>query len=162
VLAASKGSEPHEGPARSPWAIVLASMLGAGLALATALWLTRDAPPDVWYGSEHLALTPERAAESFIEAYRSGAFQRAARLSTGTLSRSLMERATRRAEPRADIAQHAFVVQESHRLDNQSLRLVGVLVPTAAEAEAEESVGKPVSLTLVRHGSRYVVREVQW
>lgn len=148
--------------ARGPWALILTSAAGAGLALAAALWSTRAAPPDVWYGSEHLALTPERAAETFLEAYQSGALDRAAQVSAKPLSRKLLARAARGSSATktgsAPAEHRSFVVQESHRLDDLRLRLLGVLV---REGEPD-SAGTPVSLTLIRDKSRYVVQEFEW
>jgi hypothetical protein len=139
--------------ARALWLVFFSAAL-ATLALATALWLTRPAN-DLAMGSERLTgSTPERAAESFIEAYRSGEFERAAHFATAELARTLVQppKQSRSAE------HESFIVQESHRLDGQRLRLSGLLL---REGQAE-SEGRSVALTLHKQDERYLVEEITW
>ena len=124
--------------------IVLASTLLAALALVIALRLTRPAVSNVVFTREHLTDTPERAADSFIDAYRAGDYERAAHFATPSFAKKLHGQ---RAVPRADEdpdQQESFMVQESHRVDDQTLRLQGVLL---REGE-DENDGRSVSLTL--------------
>jgi hypothetical protein len=135
---------------------VLASALLAAATLTLALWLTRPSDQSAAFASERLSGTPERAAESFIDAYQSGAWDRAAHFATGELADKLQQRPP--AERAASADHEAFVVQESHRMQGQRLRLVGVVV---REGEAE-SAGKNVSLVLQKHAGRYLVEEIAW
>lgn len=143
--------------ASRPLWIVLGSALLAGATLASALWLTRPSEQSSVFASERVSGTPERAAESFIEAYQAGALDRAAHFATGKLAQELQ--AQKRPAPALTATEHpAFVVQESHRMPEHRLRLVGVLL---REGEAE-SAGKSVSLTLQKHAGRYLVEEIAW
>jgi hypothetical protein len=138
--------------------LVLASTVLAALTLTVALRLTRPGVSNLAFTREHLTDTPERAAESFIDAYREGDFERAAHFATRSLAAKLR---TERPLPRADEEpeQHeSFVVQESHRKDDQTLRLQGVVL---REGE-EESEGRSVSLTLHKQAGRYLVEDFSW
>jgi hypothetical protein len=138
---------------RALW-FVLASAVLAALTLSAALWLTRPRGDGLTASERLTGSTPERAAESFIDAYQSGAFERASRFATGELAQTLAARAS---DP-SDAEHQSFVVHESHRLDAQRLRLSGVLV---REGQAE-SDGRAVSLTLQKHNDRYLVEEITW
>jgi hypothetical protein len=140
---------------RALW-LVLCSALLATVTLSVALWLTRPSDEAASSGERSAGSTPERAAESFIEAYRSGAFERAAHFATGQLAQTLIGRAEGPAQRAME--HESFVVQESHRLEQHGLRLSGVLV-REGQAEAE---GKAVSLTLQRQDGRYLVEEITW
>jgi hypothetical protein len=135
---------------------VFGSALLAFATLALSLWLTRPSEQSAAFASEHLGGTPERAAESFIEAYRSGAWERAAHFATDELAAKLRQRP--HAEHVVTTDHEAFVVQESHRMQGQRLRLVGVML---REGE-DESAAKNVSLVLQKHAGRYVVEEIDW
>jgi hypothetical protein len=138
--------------------LVLGSALLAALALVVALRLTQPAMSNAAFGREHLTDTPERAADSFIDAYRAGDNERAAHFATPALAKKLL---AEQPLPRADEEpeQHqAFVVQESHRKDDQSLRLQGVLL---REGE-DENEGRSVSLVLQKLDGRYLVEELTW
>jgi hypothetical protein len=126
--------------------------------LAIALWLTRPTELTAAFASERMSGTPERAAESFIDAYRSGALDRAAHFATGKLAQTLQAQAKRPQPAPAANEHEAFIVQESHRLEGQRLRLVGVLVH---EGEAE-SAGKSVSVIVHKHTGHYLVEEIEW
>lgn len=139
---------------RSLW-VVLASAVLAALTLSAALWLTRSSSEALTASERLLGSTPERAAESFIEAYQSGAFDRASHFATGELAQTLAARPKSLVE---HVERESFVVQESYRLESQRLRLSGVLV---REGQAE-SDGKAVSLTLQKHDDRYLVEEITW
>lgn len=141
---------------RALW-LVLASAVLAALTLSAALWVTRPSGAALTASERLTGSTPERAAESFIEAYQSGAFERASHFATGELARTLAARPKSFAE-RVETEREAFVVQESYRLEAQRLRLSGVLV---REGQAE-SDGKAVSLTLQKHNDRYLVEEITW
>jgi hypothetical protein len=130
----------------------------AAVALTFALWLTRPTEQSATFASERLGGTPERAAESFIDAYRGHAFARAAHFATGKLAQTLQAEAQNKQPARAAGEHEAFVVHESHRMEGQRLRLVGVLV---RDGEAESS-GKSVSLTLHKAAGRYLVEEIEW
>lgn len=143
---------------RALW-VVLASAVLAALTLSAALWLTRPSGEALTASERLLGSTPERAAESFIEAYQSGAFDRAAHFATGELAQTLAARPKSLAErPETEPERESFVVHESYRLESQRLRLSGVLV---REGQAE-SDGKAVSLTLQKHDDRYLVEEITW
>ena len=142
---------------RTLW-LVFGSAVLATLALGAALWLTRppaDAAMVNGRGSVRLiGNTPERAAESFIEAYRSGALERASHFATAELARTLADLPAGRPAPEHE----SFVVQESHRLGAERLRLLGLLVH---DGQAE-SDGTSVSLTLHKQNGRYLVEEITW
>jgi hypothetical protein len=150
-------SQSETAPARALW-VVLASALLAALTLAAALHATRAPDEPVNQAGDRLTGTPERAAESFIEAYRSGAFQRAAYFASGALADDLRARAQREPAAATPAARDAFVVHESHRMAQQRLRLLGVLVH---DGQAEDA-GTPVSLTLHKQNGRYLVEEIAW
>ena len=140
---------------RSLW-LVLGSAALAASSLSVALWLTAPTE-DAARANQHLASsTPERAAERFVEAYRGGAFTRAAHFAIGPLAESLSARAD--DDTMQGLEQQAFVVHESHRLGEQRLRLSGVLVHEG-QPEAD---GTTVSLTLRKHEGRYLVEEISW
>lgn len=143
---------------KKPFALVLASSVAAAIALVIALRLTRPAVSNAAFTREHLTDTPERAAESFIDAYRDGDFERAAHFATAPLQRKLRgEHPLPRADE--DPEQHeSFVVQESHRKDERTLRLQGVVL---REGE-DESEGRSLSLTLHKQDGRYLVEEFSW
>lgn len=140
--------------ASRPLWIVLSSALLAGATLTGALWLTRPSEQSSLLASERVSGTPERAAETFIEAYQSGALDRAAHFATGKLAQELKGQ----TRPAAANEHPTFVVQESHRMSGQRLRLLGVLL---REGEAE-SAGKSVSLVLQKQAGRYLVEEIDW
>lgn len=142
---------------RSPGVVVLSSSLLAAIALSIALWLTRAPSVDAWHTAADLTVTPERAAESFVEAFRRGAYARAASFATGALARSLRTRPPERAAT-TESDRRRFVLQESHWLRQGRLRLVGVLVNDGED----ESAGQTVALTLMRREQRYFVEDVQW
>lgn len=143
---------------RFPSLTVLASTLLAGLVLAASLWLTRGQSASAWREEAALTLTPERAAEGFIDASRRRAYERAAHFASGALARELRQRA-KAAQPADDPPDaRRFILQESHWLRGERLRLVGVLVN---EGE-DETAGQNVALTLSRYGDRYLVEDVEW
>jgi hypothetical protein len=141
---------------RALW-LVLCSAVLATVALTVALWLTRTSDEARTASERAAGNTPERAAESFIEAYQSGAFARAAHFAAEPLAHTLAARPASSAE-RAGAEPELFVVQESHRLEQQRLRLSGVLVHEGQP----EAQGKAVSLTLQRQDGRYLVEEITW
>ena len=142
--------------ARGLQLVLVSTVLAAG-ALSTALWLTRPRADALTPAERLSGSSPERAAESFIEAYQSGAFARAAHFATGPLAKTLAVRPKSLAE-RTETEHESFVVQESHRLERERLRLSGVLV-REGQAEAD---GRAVSLTLQKHDDRYLVEEITW
>ena len=138
--------------------LVLGSALLAALALTVALRITQPAQSNAAFTREHLTDTPERAADSFVDAYRAGDYERAAHFATPAFAAKLQ---AQKPVPRADEDpdQHeTFVVQESHRNTDQSLRLQGVML---REGE-EESEGRSVSLKLLKLDGRYLVEELTW
>jgi hypothetical protein len=140
---------------RALW-LVLCSAVLATVALTVALWLTRASDEALTASERSAGNTPERAAESFIEAYQSGAYARAAHFAAAPLAQKLAARPESTVEQASE--PESFVVQESHRLEQQRLRLSGVLV-REGQAEAE---GKVVSLTLQKLDGRYLVEEITW
>jgi hypothetical protein len=140
--------------------LVLLSTLLAAAALLVALQLTRPLDADA-YAGERLAGTPERAAESFIEAYRSGAYERAAHFATGALAEQLRAQARTQPQPDARLARarETLIVHESHRMEQQRLRLVGVVL---RDGQHDERQGTSVSLTLHKPSGRYLVEEISW
>jgi hypothetical protein len=142
----------------SPNLSVLASSVCAIAALTFALWLTRARPGDAWELSPALTITPERAAEGFIAAYRTRAFERAASFALGPLAHAL-HAGTLRPPPAAEGGDaRLFVLQESHVLKHDKLRLLGVLVLP----EQDESAGQPISVTVLRQAGRYWVVDFQF
>jgi hypothetical protein len=142
-----------------PVAIVLLSSAAAALALGAALALSRDAGSSS--GLDADTLTPERASEEFMAAYRTRDFAKAASWSTGELGKEMQKRARSapRSQPSAASADgRRWVLQESHVLREDKLRFVGVLV----EPSQDESAGWPVALTIVRRERRYLVEDLFW
>jgi hypothetical protein len=137
----------------SPNRSVIVSSLCATVLLAAGLWLTRARPGDALDLLPALTVTPERAAEGFIAAYRAQAFERAASFATGPLAAALKAKTVRTAADSGDA--RVFVLQESHVLKHDKLRLLGVLVLPSQD----ESVGQPVSVTVIRNASRYWVTD---
>ena len=133
------------------------SSLAAAATLSYALFATRlDA------GYEPPAMTPERAAQDFVLAYRSRDYAAAAKLATGDLRRSLEFR-TRSARLRgarepSETAARWFVIDESFVLAKDKLRFTGVL----AEADTPDARGWPVSITVIRDDEHYLVEALYW
>jgi hypothetical protein len=140
----------------SPVGVWLLSSLAAAAGLSLALTLTRPRAGDSSALERTLRITPERAAESFIDAYQTGAFARAANFATGTLSRSLRSRAR---QPAAVSGQtRLWVLQESHVLRQDKLRFLGVLI----RPDEDESLGWPIALTVVKRDGSYWVEDLHW
>ena len=140
---------------RIPLWPLLVSGAAAALALCAALWLTRPGEDAAWQESVRLACTPERVAESFVDAYRVRAFGRAARLATGPLAAALQRRKdglTREPEDG-----RRFVLQESHWLPDGRLRLVGALLRN----DEEEAAAPTLDVSLTRRGTRWLVDDVE-
>jgi hypothetical protein len=144
-------------PARSPFTLVLLSSAGAAAALTLALTLTRPETHDPFSPNDASQLTPERAAESFIDAYINEDYARAAGTATPAFARSLRARPKHAQSGRADTTL-SWLLQESHVLPADKLRFVGVLLHPGEE----ESAGRPVTLTLLRRDGRYRVDELHW
>jgi hypothetical protein len=140
----------------SPLRLGLLSSLAAGAALCLALSVTRPRAGDSSAVERTLRITPERAAESFVDAYQTGAFGRAANFATGTLARSLRERAKGAAAVGG--ATRLWVLQESHVLRQDKLRFLGVLV----RPDEDESLGWPIALTVVKRDGSYWVEDLHW
>ena len=140
---------------RSPLSIALVSGAAAALALCGALWLTRPGQDAAWEQSVRLASTPERVAEGFVEAYRTRAFQRAARFATGPLAATLSRRKDGPSREPQD--GRRFLLQESHWLPEGRLRLVGALL-----RNDEEEAGAPsLEVSLTRKGTRWLVDDIE-
>ncbi len=131
------------------------SSLAAAATLGYAL-LTTSPSRDV----DHPAVTPERAAQDFADAYQARDYATAARLAGGSLRRSLELRARRaRLQGTRDLAgPRQLVIEESFMLSRERLRFRGVLVPDGAA----ETHGWPVSITVVRRGDRFFAEALQW
>jgi hypothetical protein len=133
------------------------SSLAAAATLGYALYATRLDPE-----REEPAVTPERAAQDFAAAYRSRDYERAAKLATGGLRRSLEVRVRsdrlRGARDGSAPSARAFVIDESFLLEKDKLRFTGVL----AEADTPDARGWPMSITVVRDGDRYFAEALQW
>ena len=74
------------------------------------------------------------------------------------MARELRGRAKTREPASAPPDARRFILQESHWLRGERLRLVGVLL-NDGEAEAD---GQTIALTLSRHEDRYLVEDVEW
>jgi hypothetical protein len=146
--------------ATGPGSVILASALAAACALGAALVITRRHPGDFEAPDRALTITPERAAEGFITAYRAESFERAASFATGPLARAVQAKArtvqAKMSEPATDDRQ--FVLQESHVLRAERLRLVGVLV----HPNQDESEGQAVSVVVMKAKGRYWVEDLEW
>lgn len=143
---------------RYPLRPLLLSSAAAALALGAALWLTRpseDAGWQTWQQSARLTSTPERVAESFVEALRAQSFQRAARYATGALAAGLQQR--RDGLPREVRDGRRFLLQESHWLPHGRLRLVGALL----RSDEEEAGAPTLELTLTQQGARWWVDDIE-
>lgn len=133
------------------------SSLAAAATLSYALFATRleNEPEDV-------AITPERAAQEFVGAYRSRDYAGAAKLATGELRRSLeLRRRSARLQGARDIpvpSSRVFVIDESFLLAKTKLMFNGVL----AEADTPDARGWPVSITVVLDGDRYLAEALHW
>jgi hypothetical protein len=149
----------HAGVARRfPLLPLLVSSAAAALALAVALWLTRadeDAGWQTWQQSVRLTSTPERVAESFVDALRAQGFQRAARFATGPLAAGLQQR--RDGLPREPRDGRRFLLQESHWLPQGRLRLVGALL----RSDEQEAGAPTLELTLTQQGGRWLVDDIE-
>jgi hypothetical protein len=134
----------------------LLSSLAASVCLALTLIATRPGAGPSAAEERALRITPERAAESFIDAYQAGAFERAAGFATGTLASALRTRAKRTAAQGGNT--RIWVLQESHLLRQDKLRFLGVLM----RPEEDESVGWPVALTVVKRDDGFWVEDLHW
>ena len=145
----------------APSSIIAASCALASIALLVALRWSVPRAGDDWQIAASLSVTPERAAEGFVDACRRGAYARAASFATGELARAVKERArsqlAKLAPPNPPDARR-FVLQESQWLRNERLRLIGVLV----NANEDESAGQTVALTMMKREQRYYVEDVDW
>jgi hypothetical protein len=140
----------------SPLGSWLLSSLAATASLALALTVTQPRPGDRSAVERTLRITPERAAESFIDAYQAGAFERAANFATGTLARSLRTRAKHAAAVGGQT--RLWVLQESHVLREDKLRFLGVLIHPAED----ESLGWPIALTVIKRDGSFWVEDLHW
>ena len=145
-------------PPRFPLLPLLLSSGVAALALCAALWLTRPTPESAWENSLRLATTPERVAEGFVRAYRARAYERAAGLATGPLATNLRgRRGARNDAQRAPDDGRRFLLQESHFLPHDRLRLVGALLRN----DEDEASAPTLHVMLTRKGTRWLVDEVE-
>jgi hypothetical protein len=145
----------------APGTVILSSAFAAACALGCVLWITRPRPGEFEMPDRALTITPERAAEGFITAYRAQAFERAASFATGSLARAVRARAQNphtQNPPAAPSDDRQFVLQESHVLRAQRLRLVGVLI----HPNQDESEGQAVSLVVMKDKGRYWVEDLEW
>jgi hypothetical protein len=142
----------------SPAVSVLLSSAAAAAALGLALWLTRPGTHEGFAPELAVRITPERAAEGFIEAYLVEDFARAASFATDTFARVVTARSKQTISAAHGRVARTWLLQESHVLRADKLRFVGVLV----EAGQDESAGWPVTLTLVRRDTRFWVDELHW
>jgi hypothetical protein len=140
----------------SPVGFWLLSSLAAAAVLSLTLTVTRPRPGDNSALERTLRITPERAAESFIDAYQTGAFERAANFATGTLARGLRSRAKRAAAVGGQT--RLWVLQESHVLREDKLRFLGVLI----RPDEDESLGWPIALTVVKRDGGFWVEDLHW
>jgi hypothetical protein len=141
----------------SPTVYLLASSVAAGAALALTLFWTQPELVDGRTPESSLLLTPERAAEGFIEAYLSEDFARAAGFAAEPFAQTV------RARPRHDATgvsteKLSWLLQETHILRSDRLRFIGVLV----QPGQDEASGWPVTLTLERHATRFQVEALHW
>jgi hypothetical protein len=135
---------------------VLLSSLAAAGTLAVALFAA-GRPSAAALENEHaLNVTPERAADSFIEAYQAQSFDRAADFATGTLQRALRAKAKHPSTHRESA--RVWVLEESHLLRQDKLRFLGVLV----QPDEDESAGCPLALTVVKRDAGYYVEDLHW
>jgi hypothetical protein len=134
----------------------LLSSLAASACLALALFATRPGAGPSVAEQRVLRSTPERAADSFIDAYQAGAFERAASFATGTLCDALRARAKGAAAQGGN--PRVWVLQESHQLRQDKLRFLGVLM----RPDEDESVGWPVALTVVKRDDGFWVEDLHW
>ena len=140
--------------------IPLASAVAAAAALGYALAATRldaESSPSIQ--------SPERAAEAFATAYRTHAYDEAARLATGDLRRNLELRArsarlrgARDAPLATARGTQRFVIDESFMLARDRLRFTG----SVADDDAPEAAGWPISITVIREGDSYLAQAVSW
>ena len=145
----------------SPSSIIAASCALASIAVIVALRLSVPRAGDDWQVAAALTVTPERAAEAFVDAYRRGAYARAASFATGELARAVKQRArsqVAKLSPPSSPDTRRFVLQESQWLRHERLRLIGVLV----NANEDESAGQTVALTMMKRDQRYYVEDVEW
>ena len=140
----------------APVGFCLLSSLAAAACLALTLIVTRPGAGPTAAEERVLRITPERAAEGFIDAYQAGAFERAAGFATGTLARALHTRAKRSAAQGSN--ERVWVLQESHVLRQDKLRFLGVLV----RPDEDENVGWPVALTVVKRNDSFWVEDLHW
>ena len=131
------------------------SGLAAAATLAYALFATGSGatfdPP---------ATTPERAAQEFAEAYQARDWQAALRVAAGPLRRTLEQRArsARLQGHRAVARPRRLEIEESFLLERERLRFTGTLLP----AGPATGRGWPVSITVARHGDRYLAEALSW
>ena len=137
--------------------IVLVSTLAAAASLMLALAVTRPGAQDRFEGSHPQHATAEQVAERFVDAFLAEDYARAAGLATPAFARTVRERIGHRRTPPAT-AGCSWLLQESHMLRANKLRLVGVLL----EAGQDESTGWPLAVTVVERRGRYLVDEVHW
>jgi hypothetical protein len=108
------------------------------------------------------SMTPERAAQEFVAAYRSRDYAAAAKRATGDLRRSLELRVrSARLQGARELplpSTRAFVIDESFLVTKTKLRFSGVL----AKEDTPDARGWPVSITVVREGDRYLAEALQW
>jgi hypothetical protein len=143
---------------RYPWVPLLISSGAAALALCAALWLTRPTPESAWEDSTRLASTPERVAEGFVQAYRARDYARAASLAAGPLAANLRQRKRSRDDARRPPDDgRKFLLQESHWLPKDRLRLVGALL----QNDEEEAAAPTLNVILTRKGTRWLVDEIE-
>lgn len=146
-----------EAPRYSPLPLLL-STAAAGLVLCGALWWTRPTAESAWEDSVRLTATPERVAERFVQAYRMRAYERAASFATGPLATNLHRRHSAREDAlREPDDGRRFLLQESHWLPHDRLRLVGALL----RSDEEEANAPTLRVLLTRHGARWLVDEIE-
>jgi hypothetical protein len=141
----------------SPAGYLIASSATAGAALLLMLFWTRPGMLDSQTPESALQLTPERAAEGFIDAYLSEDYARAAGFALEPFASAV------RARPRHDgrVASAntlSWLLQETHMLRGDRLRFVGVLLRPGQD----EGSGWPVTLTLERDATRFRVEALHW
>ena len=141
----------------TPSALVLLSSVGAAATLGAALWLTRPSALDPALLEAPAHATPERSAESFIDAYLAEDYARAARFATPAFAKTVKQRPKHRSAQYA-VANRRWLLQESHVIRADKLRFVGVLVTP----DQDESTGWPVTLTLLRRDGTFRVDELHW
>jgi hypothetical protein len=137
---------------------VLLSSAAAAAAMGVALWLSRPEIHEGFAPELAVRITPERAAEGFIEAYLVEDFARAASFATDTFARAVRARAKQNDSAAHGRVASTWLLQESHVLRADKLRFVGVLVRPGQD----ESAGWPLTLTMIRRDARYWVDELHW